>query len=374
MTSIRPLEDLTVIDLTVLPPGGFCTVQLADLGADVIRVEPLALAGQRSLVIGQVGLSRGKRSMTLDQRHPRANEVLSRIARSADILVENAQPGAMAARGYGYPQAATDAPRLIWCSITGFGQDGPYAGRSGHDLSYLGHSGLLAALAPDLPWHPAAMVSVPLGAMMATTGILAAVIERNRSGKGCQIDISLAESSTWLLGGMPGALKDGFRGIQASPDRRLYVCSDGKFLSVAASEPRTWAALCDGLDAPDLSDKLGVQGDAAALAVARLNEIFAARPAAEWVAKLGPLGAAVNAVNQGRDVVDDPQYAARRAFLNVAGEDVPANPVRLQDALGRRSEEAVGEPPLVGEHTVEVLAAAGFTAREIDDLKSNGVV
>jgi len=374
MTAIKPLSGLRVLDLTVLPPGGYCTVQLADLGAEVIRVESPAQAGQRSLVIGQVGLSRGKRSMTLDQRKPAATQVLQRLAQACDVLVENAKPGAMSARGFGYPEAAKTAPRLIWCSITGFGQDGPSAEWAGHDLSYLGHSGLTGVLSPSLPWHAGAMVSVPLGAMMATTGVLAAVLERARTGKGCQIDISLSESSLWLLSGAPGALKPGYGGIAATHDRRLYACADGRFVSVAAAEPRTWAALCEGLGAGDLAEKLKATGAESAAVAERLAGIFTTKPAAEWVARLGPLGAAVNAVNQGADIAADPQHAARGAVVTVAGQDVPASPLRLVDSEGRRSETATAEPPLVGEHTDAVLGSAGFTSDEIAALRKDAVI
>jgi len=373
--TIQPLKGVKILDLTLLPPGGYCTLQLADLGADVIRIESPALAGQPSLVIGQVGLSRGKRSITLDRRNAEANAVLRRLAAWADVLVENDKPGAMAQRGFGYPQASTETPRLVWCSISGFGQDGPYADRAGHDLSYLGHAGMLAALSPQLPWHPGAMISVPVGAMMATSGILAALLERTNTGKGCQVDISLAESTTWILAGAPGSLKGtGGRSIPASPDRRLYECGDGKFISVAAAEPRTWGALCEGLGTPELADKLKVQGDEAVAVIEKLAGIFKTKPAGEWVAQLGPIGAAVNAVHQGHDVVDDPQYRARRTIINVAGEDVPASPVRLLDASGDRSGNADAEPHKVGQDTDAVLGDAGFSADEIARLRAGGVI
>jgi crotonobetainyl-CoA:carnitine CoA-transferase CaiB-like acyl-CoA transferase len=280
----------------------------------------------------------------------------------------------MAARGFGYPQAAQAAPRLIWCSITGFGQDGPYADWAGHDLSYVGQSGLLAALSPQLPWHPGAMLAVPLGAMMAATGILAALLERGRTGRGCQIDISLAESASWLLSGANWTFKADSPALAATPDRRLYLCADGRFVSVAAAEPRTWGALCEGLGAADLAGKLGVRGDEADAVAARLEAIFATRPARDWVELLGPLGAAVNPVNRPSDLAADPQVAARRAMLTVAGETVPANPVRLIDADGKHSATAAGEPPLVGEHTAQVLAAAGFSDPEIAALRADGVI
>jgi alpha-methylacyl-CoA racemase len=372
--TISPLAGVKVLDLTLMPPGGFCSVQLADLGAEVIRVESPAQAGQRSLVVGQVGLSRGKRSITLDQRKPAGAEVLRRLAKASDVLIENAKPGSMAARGFGYPQAAQAAPQLIWCSITGFGQDGPYADRAGHDLSYVGQSGLLAALSPQLPWHPGAMLAVPLGAMMAVTGVLAALIERGRTGKGCQIDISLAESASWLLSGASWTFKPAAPGLAATPDRRLYACADDRFVSVAAAEPRTWGALCEGLGVPDLTDKLGVRGEEAEAITGRLAAIFKTRPASAWVDRLGPLGAAVNPVNQGLDIAADPQNVARGAMLTVAGETVPASPIRLVNAEGERSATAASEPPLVGEHTYEVLSAAGFSDEEIAHLRADGVI
>jgi alpha-methylacyl-CoA racemase len=129
-------------------------VILADLGAEVIRVEPPSQKGKTSLVIGQVALSRGKRSLTLDMRSPEASSVLKRLIRNIDVVVENARPGSMQSRGFGYAQARVENRHVIWCAITGFGQTGPYAERGGHDVSYLAHAGLLSALSPDPEWQP----------------------------------------------------------------------------------------------------------------------------------------------------------------------------------------------------------------------------
>src|SRR4051794_40390425 len=207
-TTFGPLKGIRVLDLTRFPPGAYCTVMLADLGADVVRLDPPPRAGRRSTGADAVGLSRGKRSAFLDQRQPQAAEVLRRLASHADVLVENATPGQMDARGFGYSHAAVEMPSLIWCSISGFGQDGPYAERAGHDLTYAAHSGLLASLSPQLPFHPQSMLSVPLGAIMGAMGVLSALVERGRTGKGCQVDISLAESAGWLLSGEDGNLTD----------------------------------------------------------------------------------------------------------------------------------------------------------------------
>jgi alpha-methylacyl-CoA racemase len=367
-----PLRGLRVLDLTRFPPGAYCTLLLADLGADVVRVVPPARAEAVDLVVGEVGLSRGKRSMTLDLRRPESVEVLARLVRAVDVVVENDRPGAMEARGLGYPQAAAIAPGIIWCSITGFGQDGPYADHAGHDVSYLAQSGLLAALAPSLPWDPGSMVSVPLGATMAALGIAAAVVERDRTGAGRHLDISLAEASTWVFSGQSWALAGG--GIPAMPGRRLYECADGEFVSVAAAEPRTWANLCGALELPDLAGDPYPRGDAADAAAERLAAAFGTRPAREWADLLGPAGAAVAPVNRGPAVAADPHTRARGVFVEVAGASVPGNPIRARDLAGPASATATAAPPRGGEHTDAVLAAAGFAPDEIDGLRAAGLV
>ena len=371
---LKPLQGIRVLDLCVLPPGGYCTVQLADLGAEVVRVESPALAGKPSLVIGEVGLSRGKRFLTLDQRHERSNDVLRRPGARVGRAVENMAPGRMAARGFGYPQAVQAGSKIIWCSITGFGQERPVFRARGPRPLVRRPRRTAAALARELPWHPAAMLSVPVGAMLAVTGVLAALAERARTGEGCQLDISLADAATWLLAGSASAFTDAPLRIPEGPDRRMYACSDGRFVSVAAAEPRTWAALCKGLEAPDLEGKLGAAGEEATRVSERLAKLFQQRPAGEWLARLGPLGAAVNPVNRGREVVDDPHNRARGSFVEVAGRTVPANPIRVGGPDGTRAWTALAAPPLVGQHTDEVLAAAGFSPDEIEGLRAEGVV
>ena len=300
--ALTPLEGIRVLDLTLLPPGGYCTVQLADLGADVIRVESPRLAGKPSLVIGDVGLSRGKRSVTLDLRHERGNDVLCRLSAAADVVVENMMPGRMEARGFGYAQAREANSRIIWCSITGFGQDGPYADRAGHDLSYAGHSGLLGVVSRELPWNPEGMLSVPIGAMMATTGILAALAERARTGEGCQLDISLADATTWLLAGNSRALTDAPFVIPESPDRRMYACADGRFVSVAAAEPRTWAALCGAVVGRSVTTLAGK------LERALVMRLFGSREALSCSSTATSCGSAGNARAVSSVFTKDPRF------------------------------------------------------------------
>jgi alpha-methylacyl-CoA racemase len=370
MTSGSPLAGIRVLDLGRFPPTAYCTQLLVQLGAEVCRVDA---PGSNPAMSGQgTGLSAGKRSVAVDQRHERGGEVVRRLADWADVLVENERPGVMDQRGFGPTHAATELPALIWCSMTGFGQDGPYAQWAGHDLSYTAFSGLLHGLESDLPWHPESMLSVPLGALMATVGITSALFDRQRTGTGCHLDISLAESSTWLLTGFEGLLNGaGFR-IPASPDRRLYRCADGKWVSVAAAEPRTWAALCAGLGLDDLAGSMpnAMKPDGWEPFETRLGAAFATRPAAEWVAELGPTGAAVGPVYEPAEVAADPHVQARGSLVDVDGTKVPANPVRV---VGAEPAPRTA-PPAVGADTRAVLVAAGYTDAEVDALVAEGAV
>lgn len=365
----RALSGVKVLDLTRFPPGQYCTVMLADLGADVVRVD----APGWNPMFGGVGtgIGRAKRSISVDMRHPRATEVLRRLGDWADVVVDNSRPGDLDERGFGPKTAAEEMPSLIWCSITGFGQDGPYARFAGHDITYTGHSGLLAAINPDLPWHPQLVLSLPIGALTAVAGIVTALYDRERTGKGAHLDISMSESASWLLSGSEGQLTDSSFGIPVSASRHLYQCADGRWVSIAADEPRPWAALCKGLGLDDMAGSRPTDQDEAQ---ERIAAVLGTRPAAEWIEQLGPAGTTITAVHQGSTVMDDPQAKARGTVVHVGGKPIPANPVRICGPDGPRSSTVTTPPPAPGAHTDEVLAAAGFGPDEIDELRSTGAL
>lgn len=370
---LRPLDGITVLDFTTLPPGAACTVLLADLGADVIRIESPAQKGRPSLIFGQVALSRGKRSITLDMRNPAAAGVLARLVAKADVIVENAMPGAMEKRGFGYSHARAANAAIIWCAVTGFGQDGPYAQYAGHDLSYLAHSGLLAALSDDLPWHPGQGLALPAAALSAAMAIQSALFHRSRSGEGSFLDISLSEAAGWFLTCGINALSASPLVLPTTPDRRLYACADGRFVAVACAEPRTWAALIDGLDLPDLKDELH-KPDPAGATTQAIAARFATRPAGDWVQLLAPAGAAVTIVNRGEQVARDEHVIARGSVVTVAGVAVPANPVRMETAYGVSTATSEVAPTLVGHDTEDVLGWAGYSNSEVAELHSANLV
>jgi alpha-methylacyl-CoA racemase len=365
---VLPLAGVRTLDLTRFPPGGFCTLMLSELGADVCRVvSPTGSPGFMPVALG-----RGKRSVSVDLRHERANDVLRQLAAWADVLVESERPGAMDERGFGYSHAQSEFPSLIWCSISGYGQSGPYVRLPGHDLSYVAHSGLLASIG-RLPWFPQTTLAIPVGALMGVIGVLAALRERDKTGAGCQLDISMSESATWLLANTDEEINGVPFGIPVTPDRYLYECADGAYVATAASEPRTWNALCEALGFDDLRDTLFQWQDPAAV-TERLAAVFRTRPAADWVADLGPRGTAIVRANLGRELADDPHVQARGTLQALGDQLVPRNPVRFVDAQGERPSPDPRPPSEPGADTDAVLAEAGLTSEDIADLRDSGAI
>jgi crotonobetainyl-CoA:carnitine CoA-transferase CaiB-like acyl-CoA transferase len=379
------LSHIRVLDLSRSAgrPGGYCTALLVDLGAEVVKVEPpgkgdplrMNFSGGSGPASPHVGLNRGKRSITLDTRRPEATSVLEQLVGDFDVIVETNRPGAPISPGFDYARAAELNPGVIWCSLTGFGQDGPYADRPGHDMTYAAQSGILEWLDPTPGWVPDGMLAVPLAAMTSVIGILTALERRRETGRGSRIDAAIAEAPTWLLSGFPGSLAgEGFT-MPKTADRRLYRCGDGKFVSVAAAEPRTWAILCESLGVPELVDTLHAPEERNREVAGVLEEIFASRPAAEWVELLGAAGAAVGPVNTGVDVAEDPHNSARGVVVTVAGTPVPASPVHLYDVDGTAvTPTVVVEPPELGVDTDDVLGSAGLSTSTIADLRAAGVI
>jgi len=380
--SNSPLAHLKVLDLSRMYPGAFCTLLLADLGADVLKVEgPGAGDGLRPMAAPgafnppHTALNRGKRSLVLDLRHSGAAAVLKRLVRWADVVIESHKPGQLDGLGLGYEVMSVENPAVVWCSLTGFGDFGPNAAAAGHDITYLGYAGLLGRLADGPTTPPAAPISLPLTGLMGAVGILAAVSHAARTGQGTRLDANMVDTAMWTLSeDFARAASVGGPGWGTMAARNVYACADGREVTVASNEPRTWAKLCEALDLPDLADhRIGIDDDAKA--TARLAETFLTRDAAHWLANPG-LGGGVGPVNDAPDLLEDPQVSARGSLVPVEGSGarVLANPIRFQGALGNEASYGLVDAPALGAHTTEALTAAGFTSEEIAALQADKVV
>jgi alpha-methylacyl-CoA racemase len=393
-----PLEGLKVLDLTRLLPGGFCSLVLADFGADVIKVEDTGLGdyvrwappfydgaetSARSALF--LSLNRGKRSIRIDLKSEAGKAVLLRLVREADVLLESFRPGVMDRLGVGYERLRSENPRLVYCAITGYGQDGPGRERSGHDLNYLGLNGILglSGEADGPPVSSAAQVAdLGGGALMAAVGVLIALRDRDRSGEGQLVDCSMFDGSlsflvmlaAEMLAGGPVPHRGELRLAGGIVCYRPYRCADG-YVTLAALEPKFWSAFCQGVGREDLAEHaFDPPGSDAHRA---LCDVFAQRTRAQWRAFAAEHDCCLEPVLGLDEALGGELVAAREMVVSLdqPGAERPVRLLGLPFKLSRTPGDPTRAPgPGLGEHTREVLAEAGYLDAEIEALFAAGAV
>jgi crotonobetainyl-CoA:carnitine CoA-transferase CaiB-like acyl-CoA transferase len=394
-----PLEGLRVLDLSRLLPGGFCSLLLADLGAEVLKVEDTGMGdyvrwsppyvegaqdSARSALF--LSLNRNKRSIRVDLKSAAGREVLLRLARAHDVLLESFRPGVLDRLGVGYERLRQENRGLIYCGITGYGQDGPKRDVAGHDMNYLALGGLLALTGePDGPPVQAAaqIADVGGGALMAAVGILAALRERERSGEGQVVDVSMFDGALSFLALIAAqTLLDGVtprRGLLPLSGLfacyRPYECKDGGWVACGALEPKFWQAWCRGVGREELVEQqFAAPGSDGHRAV---EEAFRSRTRAEWEAFAAEHDCCLEPVLDLSEALDSELVRAREMVVDLKqpGATAPVRLLGLPLKLGRTPGDPTRAPgPALGEHTDEVLAAAGYDPGEIAALKASGAV
>jgi alpha-methylacyl-CoA racemase len=395
--SERPLSDVKILDLTRLLPGGFCTLLLADLGADVIKVEDTGQGdyvrwappyygsdehtplGTRSAIY--LALNRNKRSVRLDLKQSGGRQALLKMAESADVLVESFRPGVLDKLDVGYDVLRQANPALVYCPITGYGQDGPNRDRAGHDMNYLGLNGILGLTGEDggPPIQSGAQIAdLGGGGLMAAVGILAALQEARRSGQGQMVDISMTDGSlSWLV--MEAAR---YFGSGEVPQRgnimlsggivcyRPYEAADG-WVTCGALEPKFWQRFCKAVDREDLIEtQFEKPGSDAHKQVA---EIFKTRTRAEWKAFNDEHDAMIEPILELDEALESELVREREMTVTYEqpemGEITQLGfPIKLS-----RTPASIERPaPALGEHTAEILGDCGYSAEEIQALEESG--
>lgn len=379
------LDGIRVLDLTRLIPGAVCTLMLADLGADVIKVEDPnggdyarwmgpQIDGQSVLFRAN---NRGKRSIILNLKELMGQEVLKKLAAQADVLIEGFRPGVMMRLGCDYDSLRQINPRLVYCSLSGWGADGPYAAMGGHDLNYVSVAGLTGAM--ETPQVMGGQVADIAGSYIAFSGILAALLRRARTDEGGFVDTGLAEAA------LPFALYNWVEALVMTPSPydngqgtltggqacyRVYRSSDGQAVALGALEEKFWGNFCRAVERPDLIENY-LDPERQKYLIAELSGIFSLRTADEWHALLTPADCCFTRVTPTSDIAANLHWRAR-GMMGLFDDGTPwmRSPLRLSDSEPRIENSVPG----YGAHTFAVLREAGYSDPDLESLATAGII
>lgn len=376
-----PLTGVRVLDLTRLLPGPLCTSHLNRLGAEVIKIEDTQMGDYASPGVRELA-NAGKHSIRLNLKHAQGQRLLQELCKSADVLVESFRPGVMERLNSGYMTLSTIKPSLVYCSITGYGQEGPWSDDPGHDLNYCALTGVADqvgnAAGPALSNLP--MADLMGGALSAAMGILAALFDAQRHGKGRHLDIAMADAVMAHAVLPLAALNE--HGKPARPGSGTltgglacygtYPTQDGRHVAVGALEEKFWHTFCERLGKPEWielqhSREVGVQEK---LQMA-LTEVFASYPLAHWIEVFRGTQACVSPVLRLDEALAQPHLAGRAAVLRGAdGKWQLGSPVKFAG----EARQPAGASPKPGEHTDQILSSLGCGPSEISALRSEGAI
>ncbi len=399
MPSTMPLSGVKVLDLTKLAPGPFCTMILGDLGADIIKIEePGPPTGRRAQQAGNArtaatdfgsspfnALGRNKKSMGLNLKSGPGKEIFLRLAQRADVLVEEYRPGVMKRLGIGWEVLSVRNPRLIYCAITGYGQNGPSRDAVGHDLNYIATAGALGIIGragqpPTIPHN--LLADYAGGGMHGAIGVLAALVARNQTGRGQYVDIAMLDGTIALLAqafsSYFGTGKHPQRGENTTdgllPHYNAYLTRDNKYITIGAIEPWFFANLCRALECEqyipfefDSSKRDEIR--------AYFTEKFKTKTRDEWFEILSKTDICVGKMNMLGEVGDDPQVRAREMIVEVeapGGQKVKqvGVSVKLSDTPGSIRTLA----PALGQHTSEILGELGYSEEQLERWRADGSI
>lgn len=380
------LKGVHILDFSRLFPGPLCTMMLADLGAEVIKVEAPEGELGRYIPPYQFGsgamflqMNRGKRSLTCNLKNKKGREIILRILQKTDILVESFRPGVMYRFGLDYNSLKDQFPSLVYCSISGYGQNGPMSEKPGHDLNYISIAGILS-LSGSSEKHgyviPPVQIADTLGAFCASNAILAAYIQRMREGKGQYLDISLLDSAFFAMISLAGIHFAGFA-MQASAlplsgrlaCYNIYRTKDNKYLALAFLEPKFWQTFCLKMKLDQYFNHQ-LQNDQTEI-IQVLTERFATKTQKEWLDFFEREDLCVSPVLDFPQTVSDPTILSRGLMTPV---HYPSGTLSQFRTPFVNSGTTTMRAPLLGEHNVEILREYGYSTEEIDELKKNSVL
>jgi alpha-methylacyl-CoA racemase len=375
-----PLQGVRVLELPAIGPVPFLGMLLADLGADVLRIDRLPGAAGLGDVLAASPLGRGRRSIALDLRKPGGAEVALRLTETCDLLIEGFRPGVAERLGIGPDDVLARNPKLVYGRMTGWGQHGPLAPTAGHDITYLAITGLLHGIGPAAgpPVPPINYVAdFGGGAMFLATGLLAALLHARETGEGQVVDAAMTEGASYL-GSMTrtfvsrGGWKDERETNMldgGAPNYRCYETADGKWVAVGALEAQFWSTLVRTLGLDESTTPTPYAPDDWDACRKVLADTFRTKTRDEWAAIFEPLDACVAPVLTLDEALHHPHNVARGSFVDVAGAPMPGPAPRFS-----RTPAAAGTVAEIGGATAELLAELGYRDDELDQLRSAGAI
>lgn len=391
-----PLKNLKVIDLTRVLAGPFCTMMLADMGADVTKIERPG-SGDDSRAFGPhqegesayfMSINRGKKSLTLDLKAEKGKEVFMRLVKDADILVENFKPGVMKKLGLDYESLAKVNPRLIYCASSGFGQTGPYSSRPAYDLIIQGMGGLMSITGPGhaTPTKVGSSIADIFAGVFSTIGILGALHSRDTTGKGQMVDVGMLDCMVAILENAVARFTS--TGIDPVPIGNRHpsiapfttVSTSNGFINVACGNDQLWSNFCEVIGRSELAGDERYLTNASRCEnmeelIPVLNATMCQNSTEFWLEKLETAKVPAGPINKISEVLSDPQVIARNMLVElthpVAGKiKVPGTPIKFSDTASEITQSA----PVLGQHNKEILAQIGYSSEEIEHFLEQGIV
>lgn len=379
----RMLEGVKILDLSMNLPGPYCTMLLCDLGADVIKIEEPRM-GDQARVLNEPffdQLNRGKRSVKLNLKNPAGREAFLELARHSDAVLESFRPGVVTRLGIDYEAVSAVNPGIVYCSISGFGQDGPMRDVPCHDLNIISMTGIqhMTGIKGGPPVMPSVLIADTATGTLAALAMVSALWQRNVKNRGQHIDLSMYETcfswqhihASFLLSGFEYGAGEGMLS-GAAPSYNLYRTADGKYISVGAVEPHFWAGICKILNKEHLIDKQFSYGEEAERAKEELQELFLTRTLDQWMEILGPPGLCVAPVLSLRESLEHPQAGHRNVIVTtetsgkaISQLNCPIRGKGLDQLVARKG-------PALGEHNFEVFREIGMTEEEIGNAQEKG--
>ncbi|EHL05851.1 CaiB/BaiF CoA transferase family protein [Desulfitobacterium hafniense] len=388
------LQGIRVLDLSRLLPGPFCTMTLADMGAEVLKIEDTQ-GGDYMRTMGKPVVketmeflmhNRNKKSMRLNLKTNEGRNIFLQLVKDYDVILESFRPGVVEQLGVGYQDVREVNPNIIYCSLSGYGQNGPYRTMAGHDTNYLSIAGVLDSIGvrngpPVMPGITIADIAG--GSMWAIIGILAAIIGRRTIGRGEYIDVAMMDGVMPFLGlyagdyftggGVPKRGETVTTGVDACC--HIYATKDGRYVSLAAAEPKFWKGFCQGIGRPELAPLQYSPDPERAELIEEVSAIMKTKTQAEWTELLMPLDICFTPVKNLEEALADPQVQARNLTVDVEHpvEGTIRNftfPVKFAE----NPAQIYSPPPLYGEHTVEVLKGIGYSEEQIKELEKQKVI